>query len=176
LPRNAGRPDELRVKSAGTVAEDRWIGIAAFRVGSEGVAQPLAAGDAASVIAPGDGLVVRYTNLGPAPFGYLMVLGIDAAREIHWYFPAYEVAGSDPASLPIQREGTNIALPDVIHHELATGPLVIYAVFTREPLHVLAVERDLAALFARGAWDPAAPPRLPFAGAGQDVVRANVIR
>jgi hypothetical protein len=137
------------------------------------VARSLAPGGALSA---DDGLVFRYTNLGPEPFGYLMVFGIDAAREVHWYFPAYEVAGSDPASLPVQRGGTNVTLPDVIHHKLAAGRLAVYAVFTREPLQVLAVERDLAALFARGAWDPAAPPRLPFAGSGQDVVRANVVR
>jgi hypothetical protein len=163
----------VRAKSSAPgVAEDRWVGIEAFRVGEDGTARPL--GDAAQ-IRSGDGLVLRYTNLGREPFGHVMVFAVDAARAVHWYHPAYEVAGSDPSSVAILR-GSSVALADAVHHDLPPGPLVIYGLFTRAPIGVVAVERAVAAVIAHGDWDAAAPPRLAIEGSGQHIVRLDVTR
>jgi uncharacterized membrane protein YphA (DoxX/SURF4 family) len=163
----------VRAKSAAPgVAEDRWVGIDVFRLGDDGLARPL--GNAAQ-LRSGDGLVLRYTNLGREPFGYVMVFAVDAARAVHWYYPAYEVAGSDPTSVGIQR-GNSIALEDAVRHDLPPGPLIIYGLFTRAPLGVGAVERTVAAVIAHGDWDAAAPPRLPIEGSGQHIVRIDVTR
>ena len=163
--------DGVRDKSAGratAIAEDRWVGIEVFRIDSGGVARPVVAGAA---LRSDDRLVFRYTNLGDQPFGYAMVFGVDATGEVHWYYPAYDVAGSDPRSLAI-RTGGAVAMPDAVQHELPAGPLVIYGVFSRDPLSVVDVERRIAAQ----RWDPAAPPRAPIPGAGQDMIRLSVIR
>jgi hypothetical protein len=163
----------VRSKSAAPgIVEDRWVGIEAFRVGDDPTAHPL--GDVAQ-IRSGDGLVVRYTNLGREPFGYLMVFAVDAARAVHWYYPAYEVAGSNPTSIEIQR-GSSVALADVVRHDLPPGALVLYGLFTRAPLGVVEVERVVAAVIAHGDWDAGAPPRLAVAGSGQHIVRIDVVR
>ncbi|HSR97409.1 MAG TPA: hypothetical protein VLM79_10185 [Kofleriaceae bacterium] len=172
-PREAA--DEFRVKSADpAAAEDRWVRIDVFRVNRDGAARPL--GATGGALQSGDGLVFRYTDVSPEPFGYLMIFAIDAAHEIHWYYPGYEAAGSDPASLAIRSRGSDIALADAIHHDLRPGPLVIYALFTRQPLRVLDIEQRLREQVARPDWDPAAPPRAPVPGSAQDVVHARVIR
>jgi len=171
--RHPAEPDEFRGKSAASAVEDRWVRIDVFRVGSAGAAEPLEAGGA---LRSGDGLVFRYTNSGREPFGYLMVLAVDAAGEVRWYYPAYETAGDNPSSLVIQPGGVGVALPDAVHHELGPGPLVIYGLFSRGPLRVLEIERRLGELRARGEWNPVAPPRLPIADSGQDIVRATVTR
>jgi uncharacterized membrane protein YphA (DoxX/SURF4 family) len=164
---------DVRAKSAAPgVVEDRWVGIEAFRVGDDATARPL--GDAAR-IRSGDGLVMRYTNLGREPFGYLMVFAVDAARAVHWYYPAYEVAGSTPMSIEIQR-GSSVALADVVRHDLPAGTLVLYGLFTRAPLGVVEVERVVAAVIAHGDWDAGAPPRLAVPGSGQHIVRIDVAR
>jgi hypothetical protein len=172
-PREA--PDEFRVKTADPAgAEDRWVRVDVFRVDRDGAARPL--GATGGVLHSGDGLVFRYTDVSPEPFGYLMIFAIDAAHEIHWYYPGYEAAGSDPASLAIRSRGSDVALSDAIHHDLRPGPLVIYALFTRQPLRVLDMELRLREQIARADWDPAAPPRAPVPDSAQDVVHASVIR
>jgi hypothetical protein len=162
---------EFRSKAAASVPDDRWVHIEVLRVDPDGAARPLPGRGAMHA---GDRLVFRYANGGPDPFGFLMVFGVDAAGEIHWYYPAYEAAGSDPPSLPIQRSSAPMSLPDAIEHELAPGPLVFYAVFTRTALRVVDVEhRSEAPLAARG-WDPRQPPRLPIENSGQHLVSAIV--
>ncbi|HEX3758588.1 MAG TPA: hypothetical protein VHW23_07760 [Kofleriaceae bacterium] len=175
LVRGAGAPGggdaEFRARPAAVFPEDRWVGIDVLRVGADGAARPLP-GDA---LHARDGLVFRYVNGGPDPFGFLMVFAIDAAAQIHWYYPAYETADADPMSVPIRSEPRRDALPDVIDHDLRSGPLVFYGLFTRAPLHVVDVEHRVSELVARRGWDPDRPPRLPFDGSGQHVMHAVVI-
>ena len=60
-----------------------------------------------------------------------------------------------------------VLLPDVVHHDLAPGPLEVRALFTRQPLTVTDVEAWLAA--QGGA---AATP--PWAGAYQQTIESEV--
>jgi hypothetical protein len=188
---------EFRAKSIAAEAPgDRWAGIDVMRVDREGSAHPL---PAPGTVHAGDKLVFRYVSGGPAPFDYLMVFAVDAAAQIHWYYPGYETAGTNPSSIAIEHDGRGRSLPDAIEHDLPTGPLVFYAVFTHAPLHVLDVERGMTELVARDGWNPDLPPRAPvnpvglcpggdraavpcsyglaspIAGVGQHLVRATVV-
>lgn len=161
---------EFQRKAAAAIPDDRWVHIEVLRVATDGTARPLPGG----VVRAGDKLVFRYASGGPDPFGFLMVFAVDAAQDIHWYYPAYETAGSDPASVAIRGDGGAAALPDAIEHPLPAGPLVFYGVFTRTPLRVVDVERRVAATLAREGWHPDLPPRLPIDISGQHLVGALV--
>jgi hypothetical protein len=137
------RPEELpsqievgaRAKSATpAAAPSRWAGIQAFRLVPGGEPERLR-----KTLHPEDGLLFAYTNLGGEPFEHLMVFCVDAARELHWFYPAYASEQENPRSIPIQ-SGQELALSEVVWLDLPKGPLTLYAAFTREPLDVWAVE------------------------------------
>jgi hypothetical protein len=141
----------FRVKGSAAADPDRWVGIELSR----GDARPIAPGQRLSA---GE-LMVRYTNLGPAPFDYLMVFAVDAAGQVAWFYPAYERAGTDPAAIRIERGAA--LLPDLIRHEFAPGRLTVCGLFLRRPLTVGKVEAALA------GRQPAPGERLRFSDAGQ---------
>ena len=102
-----------------------------------------------------DGLVFSYTNLGPAPFDYLMIFAVDALGKVSWYYPAYEQHGTDPSAVAIENGTSERGLPDRVHHDFAPGPLTIYGLFARHPLRVSQVE---AWLGQHGARLDSVPP------------------
>jgi hypothetical protein len=147
------RHDEFLARSAaaGSTDGERWAGVQAYRVGeAAGAPRPLG-----EQMAAGDALVFSYTNLGPRPFAYLMIFAVDARGEVRWFQPAYETPGSDPPSIGVAAGQAEAPLGEVVRHDFAPGPLVIYAVFSRQPLHVRQVEAVVGG--ARGA-----PAGLPF--------------
>lgn len=185
---------EFRAKAAGPdtpgAANDRWVNVTAYRVAADAPAgaepEPLGAR-----MRTGDGLLFSFDNLGPKPFGYLMIFAVDRAGEVYWFYPAYEQAGADPASLDIRgdirgdvrgqgrgstpAEGQRaVELPDLIRHAFPAGPLAIYGVFTHTPLRVSRVEESIAALVRAGAWNASQPPRLALPDAGQEVAAVKV--
>lgn len=169
---------EFRAKAAGAralaAADDRWVGVTAYRVAADAPAeaQPQQLSER---MRRGDGLLFSFDNLGPTPFDYLMIFAVDSAGEVYWFYPAYEQAGADPASIAIRARGQRgVELPDLIRHAFPAGPLAIYGVFTRAPLQVSRVEEAIAALVRTGAWSASRPPRLAIAGAGQEVVSVRV--
>jgi hypothetical protein len=136
----ARRPDdasEFHAKANGVARGEgrRWASIQIHRVSERGVPEPLGAH-----IAPSDGLLVSYTNLGALPFEYLMVFSIDSANEVRWLYPAYEALGENPEAIAIQSGRTNVALADLVQQDYAEGALSIYALFTHRPSTVLAIE------------------------------------
>jgi hypothetical protein len=163
---------EFRGKDAAAVPDDRWVHIEVLHVEADDVARPL---PGRGIVHAGDRLVFRYASGGPDRFGFLMVFAVDSAKEIHWYYPAYETAGTDPSSVSISGDHQGAALPDAIEHPLPAGPLTFYGVFTRAPLHVLDVERRVEAMLAQQGWDPRLPPRLPIPASGQHLVGATVV-
>jgi hypothetical protein len=190
LAGSAADQGEFRAKAAGpdtpAAANDRWVNVTAYRVAANAPAgaepEPLGAR-----MRTGDGLLFSFDNLGPKPFGYLMIFAVDRAGEVYWFYPAYEQAGADPASLDIRghirgqgrgstpAEGQRaVELPDLIRHGFPAGPLAIYGVFTRAPLRVSRVEASIAALVRAGAWDASRPPRLALPDAGQEVAAVKV--
>jgi len=133
----AGDANEFHAKSnrPSAGAGRRWAGIQVYRVVEHGVPEPLGA-----ELTPKDGLLFSYTNLGSQPFGYLMVFAVDSRSEVHWFYPAYETKGENPESIPIAQGRANVPLGELVQQDFATGPLALYALFTRGPYNVLDVE------------------------------------
>jgi hypothetical protein len=128
---------EFRAKSARSQRAS-WAGFQAYRVPRAGAPEPLG-----KRLGKDDGLAFSYTNLGPAPFSYLLIFARDARGELRWFEPAYEHAGSDPTSLPIAKGANRQPIPEVISQDFAPGPLEIHAVFSPRPVRVLDVEKRL---------------------------------
>lgn len=174
----AAGDSEFRAKAAGPdtpgAASDRWVNVSAYRVAADAPAgarpEPLG-----QRLRPGDGLLFSFDNLGATPFGYLMIFAVDGAGEVYWFYPAYEQAGADPASISIRGQGPRaVELPDLIRHSFPAGPLAIYGVFTHAPLRVSRIEESIAALVRAGTWNAGQPPRLAIPDAGQDVAAVRV--
>jgi hypothetical protein len=137
LARESREASEFRQKSAASPAgtASRFAGVVAHHVTAGGVTERLGA-----KLPARDGLVFSYTNLGPNPFGYLMIFGIDESGEVRWYHPAYDTLGTNPASIPIEAGVASASLGALVVHELAPGPFRLHALFTRQPLHVVELE------------------------------------
>lgn len=131
----------MRAKSAGpgaAGAPERWAGISAYRVAGGRAPERLG-----GRMSSDDGLLFAYTNLGPRPFTHLMVFAVDASGQVRWFHPAYQQAGTNPASIPIQANA-NVPLAEVVSHPFAPGPATVHALFSRRPLRVQEVEAWLA--------------------------------
>jgi len=141
---------EFREKAASAplITAQRWAGIQAFRVAEHGTPEPLGA-----TMTRSDGLLFSYTNLGPQPFDYLMIFASDAKGEVHWFYPAYEKADQNPASIGISHGRANVPLADLVQQDVEGGPLSVYALFTTRPLNVRDVEAWL-----KTEPHPTAPP------------------
>lgn len=87
-----------------------------------------------------DAIAVAYKDNSETPFKYLMVLAVDHSGSIYWYYPAYTDESEDPASIEIEDEPDLQFLPDAVTHDLPTGPLTFFGIFSMTPLHVHAVE------------------------------------
>jgi len=71
----------------------------------------------------------------------LMLFGVDAKQNVHWFYPAFIDAGSDPTS--ISSVGSR-ALPEaVVPDDAASGPFALFGLFSKTPLHVSEVEAML---------------------------------
>lgn len=90
-----------------------------------------------------DGILVAYSNPG-AELSYLMVFAVDAQGAVHWYYPAYEHPGDNPAAPAIRTRALGVELGEEIRHALPVGPLRMVALFLRRPLRVNAVEDVVA--------------------------------
>jgi hypothetical protein len=162
------RPDDFRAKGGATVEEDAWVGIHVLRARESG--QPVRAEGALSA---SDALVFAYSNAGPHPFSHLLIFGVDERGEVHWYHPAHENAGADPASRPIEARA-DVELREAVRHRLRPGPLALYALFSRSPLRVSEVEAAVAGLVRAGTWSARSPRRLAFPQSAQKLVRLEV--
>ncbi len=153
--------EEFRAKSTSPAAHaaDDWVGLTAFAVEPGRPPQPI---DGA--LAPDQALAFAYRNIGPRPFDHLMVFGVSEGGEVYWYYPAYDDASTDPASVPVRAGAFD--LPDRVTHALPTGPLHVYGLFTREPRTVRAIEALVRSI------EPG--ERLPVEGAGQHVLHLEV--
>lgn len=109
--------------------------------GAPGAAPPLLDG---ATLRPGDGILVRYSNLAAEP-AYLMVFGLDERGTVHWLHPAYLDESSNPRSVPLAAGATQQVLPEVAEPEdAAPGRLQVYALISATELDVKTVERRLA--------------------------------
>lgn len=157
-PAARGRPEFV---PRGGAADDpeRWVALEIFS--KPAPREPYRA--AGQSIGADGALAFAYRNVG-GRYRYLMIFAVAGDGRIYWYYPAYERAGDDPSSVPIE-EGRH-KLPDEVEHDLRGGALRIVGLFSREPLRVSAVERAVSAALARGGG-LSHLGRLPFAGSGQ---------
>ncbi len=118
---------------------ERWFGIRIYEVDAQG-RRSLVDG----AMERDDALAFTYANLGPKPFAYLMIFGVDAQGACHWYHPAYTDAATNPSAIPIEAGRADVPLPDRIEHDLTPGPYLIHALFMREPRNVRDVESRCA--------------------------------
>lgn len=150
-------------------ALDRWVAIDLYRVPAGGAPERLR-----DSIAPTDGILVSYVN-GTHSLTHLAVFAVDGSARVYWLYPAWEDAEANPESIAIASDSAGpIELPDLVRHDLAAGPLVVYGLFTPKPAQVRRIERLVAEIAASGTWDPAAPPRIPIADSAQHVVKTRV--
>lgn len=120
-------------RSEGGTGRAAWIKI--FRARNSEI-EPLGA-----TMRSGDGLLFAYNNLSRSSARYLMIVGLDAARKAHWYFPAYKSIEERPVSIQIEQGAANTPLKERVFFDYAPGPLRICGVFTTEPLRVKEVDR-----------------------------------
>jgi RNA polymerase sigma-70 factor (ECF subfamily) len=147
---------EYREKSAAVEPADHTLAaIGVYRAREHNAPEPIG-----SEFSRRDGLLISFLNTGNAPFAYLMVFGIDAANEVHWFFPAYIEERTNPMSIPITEQGSQSLLPDVIQHDFASGRLAIYALFLQQPLGVKEVEAWLRAERFRPVRPPLSAAKL----------------
>jgi hypothetical protein len=96
--------------------------------------------EAGATLSPATGIVASYHNVD-ADVAYLMVFAIDARGELHWAYPGFEDAKTDPAAVRLEPLQVNKVLPDsVMLDDLATGPLELVTLIAREPLRVSRIE------------------------------------
>jgi hypothetical protein len=156
---------EFQARSGGMPADDatRWAGVKVYRARA-GAEPELLRGSLSS----GDGLLFAYTNLGARPFDHLMLFAVGASGQIHWFYPAYEQLGDNPQSIAIEHDRSEVMLSQVIRHQYAPGPLLVYALFSRQPLSVLQVEEWLEQQHGQP------PDRAPFRDSSLQQVKVRV--
>ncbi len=96
--------------------------------------------EAGAALSPATGIVASYHNVD-ADVAYLMVFAIDARGEIHWAYPGFEDAKTDPVAVRLEPLQVNKVLPDsVMLDDLAAGPLELVTLISHEPLRVSRIE------------------------------------
>src|SRR5262249_32272901 len=78
--------DGYRAKGgAARIEAERWIGLGVYQTSADDSFHRVE-----RRVAAGRPLAFTYTNMGPAPFRYLIVVGIDARGERLWFYPAVD--------------------------------------------------------------------------------------
>ncbi len=91
----------------------------------------------------GDGITVRFVN-DTGERRYLAVFVVDAARAVHWIYPAYVDEATNPTSIELEPNSEPRVLAEIVEPDRpASGPLRVVSVTSREPLSVKAVESRL---------------------------------
>jgi hypothetical protein len=96
--------------------------------------------EAGSVLSPSTAMVASYHNVDAAA-AYLLVFALDARGEVHWAYPGFEDAKTDPASVRLEPLQLNRVLPEsVMLDELPAGPLELVTVIAHEAWRVSRIE------------------------------------
>jgi hypothetical protein len=85
-------------------------------------------------------LLASYFNLDKAP-AYLLAFAVDRQGELHWAYPGYEDAKTDPQAVRLEPLQMHRALSEsVVLEALPAGPLQLVTILSRRPLHVSQIE------------------------------------
>ncbi len=103
----------------------------------QGQPRRLQAGD---LLPPGVALVASYSNVDPAA-GWLLAYAVDQAGEVHWLYPAYLDAATDPVAVRLEGSTVQRALGEsVVLQDVPEGELQLVTVVSRTPHRVSEVE------------------------------------
>ena len=125
----------------------------AYRIQPGGAPRPVD-----SAIGVHDELGFAYSNPGGWP--YLMIFAVDDHAQVYWYHPVWRIGAPPPAAIRARAGAGPFELPSATRHAFEGRRLVVYAVFTREPLGVEVIER--AARRANAPDRLALPDELPI--------------
>ena len=172
------KPDtnrEFTAKAAGpsTPERNRWIGIQGYRVVDGSRPQILTQN---ATLSRTDRLVFSYTNNGGNPFDYLMIFAIDERGSVFWYYPAFEKEHTDPTAISIRRDARQVALPDAVTHDYATGSIAIYGLFLDRPIAVSTIEKTVADEVSAGDWGEKSHLSLDIEGSALIAVKMEITK
>jgi len=142
------------VARGATVEEPAKPTVHFFRSVGEHQTEPVA-----RTIHADDGILIAYSNPG-AELSYLMVFAVDVQGGVHWYYPAYETPGQNPAAPAIRTRALGVELGEEIRHALPVGPLRIFALFLPRPMRAEQVEEMLSEAWRQGGKSVIALDRL----------------
>jgi hypothetical protein len=114
----------------------------------------------------GSGLAFAYVN--GAHRQRLLVFGVDEARHVYWYHPAWTDARQNPSGVAIAGDDTLHEIPQAVTQPLAGRRLQIFGAFGDEGLSV----REIEAAVARAPAE--ADGRLRVTLPGWDVTRLDL--
>jgi hypothetical protein len=107
----------------------------------EGRLQPLRGG----ALRKSDALAVRVTNLSGSD-AHVMAFAWDAAGDVHWLYPAFLDARTNPRAVPIAAGARDRLLGDIVQPDAPhVGPLRLVTLVAASSLTVKEVEARLAA-------------------------------
>lgn len=118
-------------------------------------------------------LAFRYKDYSKKPYKYLMILAIDEKARVFWYYPPYVNRNANPKSIEIEGKKGRFQLPDEVSHNYDAGMIDVIAIFSRQPLTVHEVERNIARDFTKFRA-PGGLERLNIEGTAQDVQKLTV--
>jgi putative zinc finger protein len=82
-----------------------------------------------------------YRNLDREHDSYLLLFAVDARGDIHWLYPAFTDAHSDPEAVRLPFSAGETAMPDSVALEHpALGTLRVFSVLSPRAAHVSAIE------------------------------------
>ena len=145
-PRGSGAPGEglpvegqLTARGGGAAAGARLAAEVLLVRG--GRLQPLDG----QAVCGAEALAVRVTNLSGRAV-HVMAFGRDAAGEVHWLYPGYADAQTNPSSVAIADGANGRVLDEIVQPEApASGPIRFVTLLSAEPLRVKDVEARLGA-------------------------------
>jgi anti-sigma factor RsiW len=108
---------------------------------------------------PADALAFRYSNLSGRTLR-LMAFAVDASGEVHWFYPAYLDAGTDPAAVPIEARARGKLLAEVVQPQgVVAGRLRVVTLVMElsRAMTVKQVERLLSGRDASASLSPLFP-------------------
>lgn len=135
-PFSPDRQDGFLARGGTSASPDRWVSIEIFRATGAGYRRVV------DQIAPEDALAFAYSNRGDEGYRYLMIVAMDEAGDVFWYYPAQEQGAGNPLGVNITRTA-HADLPDEIRHHLRPGRLRVFALFSKEARAVSDVEQAL---------------------------------
>ncbi|MBN2525967.1 MAG: hypothetical protein JXR76_06190 [Deltaproteobacteria bacterium] len=130
--------DQFHARADGAPNGDTFVSLQIFE-NKNGTYQRVS-----DTISPSASLAFKYKDYSRHPYRYLMILAVDETAGIFWYYPSYIDALTNPQSISLRAQKGEFQLPDEVSHKYTPGLIDMIAIFSRTPLHVQAIEQDIA--------------------------------